>query len=187
MPTISDAVLEAYASAPADSYVLHTIELIHPAFVDESAQPDSIRIVLDTPDISLQLENDHPLWPAGTKLFTNLGMTFSEPSQEDGRFGEMQFALDNIPQLYRKWVDGLTAFRAKSELIYREWLCTRDEGTGAITPLGQPDRITTGLSARGLRVTLGRIEGVATFQDPLGETFPTTVFDKESSPGLFVG
>lgn len=185
MPTISDAMLEAYASAPTDSYILHTIEIIHPAFVDELSNPDSIRIVIDTPDIDLQLEDDHPLWPAGTKTFKYLAMTVSEPSQEDGRFGEMPFALDNVPQLYRKWIDGMTSFRAKAELIYREWLCTRNETTGVITPLGQPDRVQSGLSAWSLKVTLGRIEGTASYRDPLNESFPRTVFDKEAAPGLF--
>lgn len=33
--TLSEALKEAYASAPSDVILLHTLELRHPSFVDE--------------------------------------------------------------------------------------------------------------------------------------------------------
>lgn len=37
-PALSEAIREAYASAPSDVVILHTLELRHPDFVDENNQ-----------------------------------------------------------------------------------------------------------------------------------------------------
>ena len=44
---LSEAIKEAYASAPSQQIILHTLELRHPAFVDEAGQPVAIRVVRD--------------------------------------------------------------------------------------------------------------------------------------------
>jgi hypothetical protein len=38
-PTLSEAIQEAYAHAPSDAIILHTLELRHPDFRDDSGQP----------------------------------------------------------------------------------------------------------------------------------------------------
>ncbi len=48
---LSEAIKEAYASAPSEQIILHTLELRHPAFVDEAGQPVAIRVVRDTSDL----------------------------------------------------------------------------------------------------------------------------------------
>ena len=44
---LSQALREAYASAPSDVVILHTLELRHPAFVDDDGQSIAIRVVRD--------------------------------------------------------------------------------------------------------------------------------------------
>lgn len=36
--TLTEALKEAYASAPSDITILHTLELRHPAFIDEQGR-----------------------------------------------------------------------------------------------------------------------------------------------------
>ena len=36
-PTLSEAIQEAYAHAPTDAIILHTLELRHPDFRDDAA------------------------------------------------------------------------------------------------------------------------------------------------------
>ena len=38
-PALSQAIKEAYAAAPSDVVILHTLELRHPAFDDDAGNP----------------------------------------------------------------------------------------------------------------------------------------------------
>ena len=55
-PSISQAIKEAYAAAPSDVVILHTLELRHPAFKDDEGQPTAIRVVRDHVDLTARLE-----------------------------------------------------------------------------------------------------------------------------------
>jgi hypothetical protein len=57
---LSEAIKEAYASAPSDQIILHTLELRHPAFVDHAGQLVAIRVVRDTGDLWARLESQAP-------------------------------------------------------------------------------------------------------------------------------
>ena len=50
-PTLSQAIREAYAAAPSDVVILHTLELRHPAFVNDDESPTAIRVVRDHRDL----------------------------------------------------------------------------------------------------------------------------------------
>ncbi len=54
---LSEAIKEAYASAPSEQIILHTLELRHPAFVGETGQLVAIRVVRDTGDLWARLES----------------------------------------------------------------------------------------------------------------------------------
>ena len=60
-PTLEQAIREAYASAPADTVILHTLELRHPAFADDDGRPTAIRVVRDNVDLTARLEAGAPL------------------------------------------------------------------------------------------------------------------------------
>src|SRR5574344_1669773 len=59
--TLSEALKEAYASAPSDVILLHTLELRHPAFVDGDGNPTAIRVVRDHKNLICTLEDTAPL------------------------------------------------------------------------------------------------------------------------------
>lgn len=59
-PTLSQALMEAYASCPSDDVTLHTIELRHPAFDDGAGNNVAIRVVRDHVDLTATLEVDAP-------------------------------------------------------------------------------------------------------------------------------
>lgn len=46
--SLEKALKEAYASAPQDRVVFDTLELRHPAFVDEHGERTAVRVVLAT-------------------------------------------------------------------------------------------------------------------------------------------
>lgn len=59
--TLSEALKEAYASAPSDVILLHTLELRHPTFVDDHGNSTAIRVVRDHINHTCTLENSAPL------------------------------------------------------------------------------------------------------------------------------
>ena len=58
---LSEALREAYASAPSDVVILHTLELRHPSFIDDDGDSIAIRVVRDNQDLKARLESSAPL------------------------------------------------------------------------------------------------------------------------------
>lgn len=183
----SAALEEAYASAPADEFVVHTLELLHPAFVDGENNADSVRIVLDEQDWDLTLEAGAPLFGGETKTFQALAMEVSLPEQSEGSMGALKLALDNVPRDIWPKLQAAARVRANAQVIYREWVAVRDLETGIYTPSAAPDLVLGELTMRVVTASILRIEGLATFADLLNKGFPRRSFSRADFPGLFGG
>jgi hypothetical protein len=188
MPDLwTTALQEAYASAPADEFVVSTIELIHPAFVDEADDPDSIRVALDDRDWDLTYEATAPLFAGETKSFSALAMKVSLPEQGEGTLGTLTLALDNVPLTIWPQLQAAARIRASAQVIYREWVAVRDVGTGVYTASATPDMIIDQLTMKVVTASLLRLEGQASFVDLLNKSFPRRIFSRDDFPGLFGG
>lgn len=183
----SEALAEAYAVAPADDYVISTLELIHPAFVDSSNNADSIRVALDDKAWNLRLEPGAPMFGGQVKAFEPLAMQVSLPEQGEATFGSLKLALDNVPRTIWPKLQKAARVRASAQVIYREWVATRNLASGVYTPSNAPDMIIDQLTMRVMSATQLRLEGSATFVDLLNKAFPRRTFDATSYPGLFGG
>lgn len=183
----SAALEEAYASAPADEYVVHTLELIHPAFEDEGGNADSVRIALDDRDWDLTLEANAPLFGGQTKTFSRLALQVSLPEQSESGMGSLKMSLDNVPRSIWPKLQAAAKVRASAQVIYREWVAVRSLVTGDYTPSAAPDLIIDQLTMRLVTATVLRLEGNATFVDLLNKGFPRMKFDADTYPGLFGG
>lgn len=188
MPDIWSAALqEAYASAPADDYVVATLELIHPQFVDEDDNADSIRVALDDRSWDLLLEDTAPLFAGEVKTFEPLAMEVSLPEQGDANFGSLKLALDNVPRTVWPKLQAAARVRANAVVIYREWVAVRDVETNVYSCTQPPDLIIDQLTMKMVTATILRLEGTATFVDLLNKGFPRRTFDRVNFPGLFGG
>lgn len=183
----SAALAEAYASAPADESVISTLELIHPAFVDDEDNADSVRIALDERDWDLTLEPGAPLFGGQTKTFLALAMKVSLPEQAEAGLGSLKLTLDNVPRTVWPKLQAAARVRASAQVIYREWVVLRDLETGVYTPSAAPDLVLGELTMRVVTASVLRIEGLATFVDLLNKGFPRRSFNRDEFPGLFGG
>lgn len=183
----TQALEEAYASAPADEHVLSTLELIHPAFTDEGGNADSVRIVLDDLDWDLRLEPDAPLFGGQVKTFQSLALQVTLPEQVEGQMGSIKVAIDNVPLTIWKKLQAGARVRASAQLIYREWVAVRETGSGEYQVGNTPDLIIGQLTMRVVSATVLRIEGTASFVDLLNKGFPRRSFSRADFPGLFGG
>lgn len=186
MPGLWSAALEeAYASAPANDYVISTLELIHPAFVDGEGNADSVRIALDDRAWDLTLEDTAPLFAGETKTFEPLAMELTLPEQSETTMGSLNMAIDNVPRTMWPKLREAARVRATAAVIYREWVAVRSEGTGEYAVSGPPDMILDQLTMKVVTATLLRMEGQAAFVDLLNKAFPRRNFDPDDWPGLF--
>lgn len=179
----SAALAEAYASAPADDFVIHTLELLHPAFVDGLGDADSIRVALDKRGWDLELEDGAPLFGGEVKRFEPLAMQISLPEQSETSFGALNLSLDNVPRTIWPKLQAAAKVRASALVIYREWVGVKSGGDYSVS--GPPDMIIDQLTMKIVSATQLRLSGSASFVDMLNKAFPRRTFDMDGWPGLF--
>ena len=96
-PALSQAIKEAYAAAPSDVVILHTLELRHPAFEDDAELPTAIRVVRDHADLTARLEASAPLDAGAMVTFVALAFDLSLPPVDTAPVPEIAVTLDARP------------------------------------------------------------------------------------------
>lgn len=168
--TLSDAIKEAFAAAPADEVIYHTLEIRHSSF----ASP--IRVVRDLVDLDATLEADAPE-DASTEV-TFLGYAFDLVPPEVGAGGTPQLGIE-IDNVSREILANIELAMASSSLltvIYRAYLAS-----DLTAPANDPPLTLTifQISANPMR-----IRAVAGFQDIVNKRFPADTYTAERFPGL---
>lgn len=175
-PQLSQAIKEAYASAPNDVVILHTLELRHPAFIDELSNPVAVRVVRDNKDLTARLEATAPLNASEMVLFTAMGFDLELPPIDTSPVPEITITLDNVSRELVKHLDAAVATQDKIEITYRPYLSTDLEGP----QLDPPFTLTlTEVSADALRIT-----GRARMLDIGNKAFPSEVYNSTNFSGL---
>lgn len=168
--TLSDAIKEAYAAAPADEVIYHTLEIRHSSF----ANP--IRVVRDLVDLDATLEADAPE-DALTEV-TFLGYAFDLVPPEVGAGGTPQLVIE-IDNVSREILANIELAMASSNLltaIYRAYLAS-----DLTAPANDPPLTLTIFQ---INATPMRIRAVAGFQDIVNKRFPSDTYTAERFPGL---
>ncbi len=177
MATYTEALQEAYASAPDNVVILDTLELRHPSFVDEMDNPIAVRIVSDHQDLLATLEADAPLNPSEEVTFTALAFECALPEQTDSNsLPEITIAVDNIGSELTSLLDLASTSAAPVEITYRPYLST-DTSAPHMNPV-----LT--LTLRGAEVTPTKVTARATFGDLVNRRFPSLRYTKANFPTL---
>lgn len=113
---------EAYAVAPADDLILHTIEIRHPAFVDEDGNPDSIWLVLNTEDITATVEASAPVRGGEDVDFVGFAFTFALAPIEPNTTPEITLTVDNVDRRIVENLDLAMVDGNSINLVYRPYL-----------------------------------------------------------------
>lgn len=173
----SEALKEAYAVAPVDVVILHTLEIYHPTFVDDDGNPTAARIVRDNQDMIATLENTAIVNGGEQVLFKALPFDFILPSESDNSSSpELTMTIDNVS---RELVRLLNLSIGSTDLIqitYRPYLSTDLTGPHINPPLT--------LTLRSVNVSLTRVTAKAGFQDFINRKFPKLDYTNEKFPGL---
>jgi hypothetical protein len=167
---LSQAIREAYASAPAGVIIYHTIELRHPAF------DAPIRVVHDTVDLSATLESTAAVNPGELVDFIAFAFDFTKPEVNSVGIPQITIEIDNVD---RSIVANIEASIATTDLVqctYREFI-----STDLSAPQNNPPLTMTIMS---VSATTMRVSAVASFPNLMNIRFPTTEFDTTVFPGL---
>lgn len=170
-PTLSAALREAYASAPADVIVHHTLELWHPAL----SAP--IRVVRDRSALEARLEAGAPRHAGQVVMFAAYAFDIEPPELTPDGAPQCVITIDNVSREILAQLDAALAGTAPIEVLYRAYLST-DALAG---PHNVPPLALTMLS---LSADVFRLRAVCGFPDLANRRFPRVDYTAEVFPGL---
>lgn len=168
--TLSIAIKEAYASAPANVVIYHTIELRHPAFTSP------IRVVRDYANLSARLELTAVDSPGQVVDFIGFSFEFTKPEVSAAGVPQIQIEIDNVD---RAIVANIEAAMSSTELVqctYREFI-----STDLSAPQNNPPLNMTIIT---VSADVFRVKCTAGFPNLMNYKFPRTEYDAETFPGL---
>lgn len=167
--TLTQALKEAYAAAPAGVIIFHTLELRHSAFTSP------IRVVRDFNDLTATLEATAPVNPSTAVTFVGMAFDFTKPEVSSVGVPQVTIEIDNVD---RAIVANIEAAMGTTELVqctYREFI-----STDLSAPQNNPPLSMTIMS---INATVFKVTATAGFPNLMNYRFPTTEYD----PEIFVG
>lgn len=170
--SLSAAIREAYASAPASEIIYDTIELWHPAW----SQP--VRVVREWNTLTAKLESTAPRDASQWVVFTPFSFDFSRPDVTSGALPEIVVTIDNVGAELVAYIDAAANSADKVELIYRPYL----ESDLTVPHINPPLTFTI----REIGVDVLKITARAGFTDLGSRKFPNQLYTSERFPGLVV-
>lgn len=168
--SLSDAIQEAYASAPADIVTLHTIEIRHPSF----NQP--IRLVRDKTNLLAYLEDSAPENPGEQVEFIAFAFDLTLPEVQQAGSPEVEITIDNVTGEIVGYLDQASQSTSLIEVTYRPYL-TSDLSTPQMDP-------PLTLVVRSISADVFRVKARAGYGDLSNRKFPNVIYDTENFPGL---
>lgn len=168
--SLSAAIAEAYASAPTDEIIYHTLEFRHSSFTTP------IRVVRDVADLVATLEADAPEDPSTAVTFTAFAFDFSLPDLGQAASPEILISIDNVGREIIGYMDLAAQTSDMIEVTYRPYLSSDLSGPQMNPPLT--------LVVREVNATVFKVECRATFGDFANRRFPNETYDAQRFPGL---
>jgi hypothetical protein len=175
-PALSEAIQEAYAHAPTDAIILHTLEIRHPDFRDENGNPTAIRVVRDQLDLQARLEVDAPMDAGAIVNFVAMGFDLDLPAVDTTPVPEIVVTLDNVSREIVRYLDVAAESQSVIEITYRPYLSNDLEGPQMDPP------ITLILSE--VDADVQRVTARARMMDIGNKAFPSRTYTAKEFPGL---
>jgi hypothetical protein len=166
---LATAMEEAYASAPSDVIILHTMELNHPAFAEPVRVVTGEEPIGDGP-VLLTLET-------GVEVaFTPLAFDVTPPGFDDDGPTSGKLGIDMVSGLL---FDHLVAAASSAGVIDVTYRGYRSDVRF------EPGDVITGLKLRAVTLTATRAEGEIGFDEVGRQAFPRRTYTIDQYPGLF--
>lgn len=169
-PSLSEALQEAYASAPADEVIYHTLEFRHPNF------SPPIRVVRDSADLDARLEATAPANPGEVVTFVGFAFDLIKPEVSASGVPQCTIEIDNVSREILANVELAMTGIDLIEVTYREYLASDLEG-----PQNDPPMT---LTVTDITADVFRVRATASFTDVGNKRFPREEYTAARFPGL---
>lgn len=170
--SLSQALEEAYASAPAGEVILHTLEFRHAAF----SQP--IRVVRDYTDLTATLEATAPLNPSTAVTFVAYPFELQLPDVTTGPSPEVVITIDNVARDILANMDLAADSGTLVEVTYRAYLLS-----DLTHPQNNPPLT---MVVRDIEADIFHVTARASFGEYANKPFPGEIYSLDRFPGLVV-
>ena len=170
-PTMSDAIAEAYASAPLGAIVWETVELWHPAW----AEP--IRVVRDRVALEARIEDGADRNAGEMVTFVAYPFDLVPPDMSATSAPQATLEIDNVSREIGQQMDLAIMDGRPTEVIWRSYLSGNQDLGPEHDPPIRMQMPTVTLTPLKVRAVLG-------FRDLINQAFPTMEYDSEAFPGL---
>lgn len=164
--TLSQALREAYAAAPADVVIYHTLELDHAAF------PEPIYVVNDFADLNAQLEDSTPV------TFVRFAFRIVRPEVSPTGVPQVTVEIDNVSREILAHVQLAMQSPELITMTYRQYLSTDLTGPQNDPPLR--------MTLTNIKADVFKVTATAGFGDLNNKRFPPQEYTAERFPGLVV-
>jgi hypothetical protein len=171
--TLSEAIKEAYASAPSDIVIVNTIEIRHPAF------DTPIRVVADFAPVTARLEPLAPLNGGELVEFQAFAFELTLPEVMDRGVPELNLRIDNVSREIIQHIELAMGLPEKLELTYRAFLSNDLDG-------GPHNDPPLHLTITSIEADAMSINARASIADFVNKKFPSKEYDERQFPGLIV-
>lgn len=176
MSAMSEALAEAYACAPVQQTIFDTLEVRHPAFIDDSGNPTAIRVVIGYEDVYARIEDDAPMNAGAVVRFIAGAFRFSLPGFEEGSVPSMRITLDNVSREVTAHLEQAIEQLARIEVTYRPYLASDLSGPQMDPPVT--------MTLTNVHVDVFQVTGTATLSDVHNWPFPKRKYTPTDFPGL---
>lgn len=160
---MTQAVREAYASAPDGVVLLHALTLTHAAW------PGTLDVVQDIAQHTLTDET------GSARVYLPIPFSFSLPEVSESAAAQITVEIDNVPRDVAALLDQAAASAGVITLAYRAWLST-DTLAPAYGPLT--------LIVHEASASIDKISLRASAQDVSNRAFPNLDYTATKYPGL---
>lgn len=167
---LSQAIKEAYASAPNTEVAYHTLEIYHPSFTTP------IRVVRDFVDLSAKLEASAPRDASTYVTFVGFGFDLVLPEVSSTGVPTLQITIDNVSRDIMAGLEAAVTTSTPITMIYRLYI-----SSDLTAPQNNPPMSMTIIS---LQADVFKVTATATFGDLVNKKFPSVLYNVEKFPGL---
>jgi hypothetical protein len=173
--TYTDEAREYMFSPAGQDVIYDTIELRHPAFLDENGNPIALRFVNNFCNINATLEAGAPM--NGGETVTFLGTRFDHVKADSPETGlpQAQIAVSNVMRELSPWMTKAVSSVAPVQLTLRQFLAD---------DLTEPCFVMDGLTFDTAQSNIRRVTASCGFTDLLNMPAPVECYTEENSPGL---
>lgn len=175
-PSVTAAMKEAYAIAPSDEVVIHTLELRHPSFVDDDGNPDSIWVTTQNDDVVATIEAAAPVKGGLAVTFRHFAFSFQLAPIMPGQSPTLQLRIDAVDARIVENLDLAIVLPTKIVMCYRPFLSS-DLSAPQMDP--PPTYTLSDVKVETLTVTAQARTGI-----DLNAAFPRRVYTAKEFPAL---